>query len=136
MKAEYDGIFLDYSRQCATSKTMNLLMKLARSADLEMKLASMASGAKLNVTEDRAVLHVALRAPKSQSIIVDGKDVVPEVHKVLERVASFSKSVREGKWRGASGKVLTSVVAIGIGGRYLGPEFVYVVFEREAREFQ
>ena len=63
MKAEYDGIFLDYSRQCATSKTMNLLMKLARSADLEMKLASMASGAKLNVTEDRAVLHVALRAP-------------------------------------------------------------------------
>ena len=133
MKAEYDGIFLDYSRQCATAKTMNLLMRLARSADLEMKLASMASGAKLNVTEDRAVLHVALRAPKSQSILVDGKDVVPEVHKVLERVASFSKSVREGKWRGASGKVLTSVVAIGIGGSYLGPEFVYEALRTNER---
>lgn len=133
MVAEHDGIFLDYSRQCATAKTMKLLMKLARSADLEMKLASMASGAKINSTEARAVLHVALRAAKSQSILVDGKDVVPEVHKVLERIASFSNTVREGKWTGASGKALTSVVAIGIGGSYLGPEFVYEALRTNER---
>jgi len=133
MTAEYDGILLDYSRQCATKKTMNLLMNLAKSAMLTTKLSSMASGAKLNTTEDRAVLHVALRAPKSESILVDGKDVVPEVHKVLDRVGVFSKSVRDGTWRGASGKALTSVVAIGIGGSYLGPEFVYEALRTNER---
>jgi len=125
MTAQHDGAFLDYSRQCATKATMNMLFDLAKAAKLQEKLAQMGGGAKLNTTEDRAVLHVALRAPKTSKIMVDGNDVVKDVHAVLDRVKKFTAEIRSGARLGASGKRLTNVVAIGIGGSYLGPEFVY-----------
>ncbi|MHC5068493.1 MAG: glucose-6-phosphate isomerase, partial [Planctomycetota bacterium] len=121
---EKEGIIADFSRQNANDETRALLLDLAAAADLEGKIAAMARGDKINVTEDRAVLHMALRAPKDAVIEVDGVNVVPEVHKVLNRVRAFSNKVRKGQWLGATGKPLTDVVAIGIGGSYLGPEFV------------
>ncbi len=125
MTAEYNGILLDYSRQNATTETMKLLFQLAREAELERKIKAMFVGERINVTENRAVLHVALRAPKSRSIVLDGTDVVKEVHQVLDQIREFSDQVRGGQHTGATGKPLTDVVAIGIGGSYLGPEFVF-----------
>jgi glucose-6-phosphate isomerase len=125
MVAEHDGVVLDFSRQNATAKTLGLLLDLARAADVPGKLKAMAAGAKLNTTENRSVLHVALRAPKGSSLVVDGVDVVAQVHEVIARIRVFSNAVRKGTWKGATGKPLTDVVAIGIGGSYLGPEFVY-----------
>ncbi|MBA3846121.1 MAG: glucose-6-phosphate isomerase [Planctomycetes bacterium] len=124
LTAEHDGIVLDCSRQNATDETVRLLMDLAREAKLTDKIAAMFAGAKINGSEDRAVLHAALRAPKGERIVVDGGDVMPEVHAVLARIKAFSDAVRSGKWKGATGKKLVDVVAIGIGGSYLGPEFV------------
>jgi glucose-6-phosphate isomerase len=124
LTAEHDGVLLDYSRQNATKETLSLLMALAREANLDGRLKAMCSGAKLNTTENRAVLHVALRAAQSERILVDGQDVVAEVHKVLAQIKAFSTAVRSGRWKGETGKKLTQVVAIGIGGSYLGPEFV------------
>jgi glucose-6-phosphate isomerase len=120
---EADGILLDASRQNATRQTLDLLLDLARDAGLKRRIAAMAAGERINSTENRSVLHIALRAPKRKSITIDGKDVVEEVHAVLERIKSFSKDVRTGKWKGATGKKLINVVSIGIGGSYLGPEF-------------
>jgi glucose-6-phosphate isomerase len=124
LTAEHDGVLIDYSRQNATQETMALLVALAREANLEGRLKAMCSGAKLNTTENRAALHVALRAAANERIMLDGQDVVGEVHKVLARIKAFSSAVRAGRWKGATGKKITAVVAIGIGGSYLGPEFV------------
>ncbi len=125
MTAEHNGIFLDYSRQRATAETMDLLYALAEEAGVGARIAAMFSGERINTTEDRAVLHVALRAAADQVIELDGVNVVPEVHEVLGRIRDFSDRVRSGAWKGVTGKTLTDVVAIGIGGSYLGPEFVY-----------
>jgi glucose-6-phosphate isomerase len=125
MVAEAEGITLDYSRQNATAETVKLLLDLAEEANLRDKIQDMFRGDRINTTEDRAVLHVALRAPKGDSITVDGVNVVDEVHTVLEKIRGFSDRVRSGEWKGASGKPLTDVVSIGIGGSYLGPEFVH-----------
>ncbi|HAT11519.1 MAG TPA: glucose-6-phosphate isomerase, partial [Planctomycetes bacterium] len=125
LRWEVDGVLLDGSRQNATRQTVDLLVDLARDAGLTRKIKAMANGEKINGTENRAVLHMALRAPRRKSILVDGHDVVPDVHAVLERIKAFSKAVRGGQWKGATGKKLTQIVSIGIGGSYLGPEFVF-----------
>lgn len=125
MQVEHGDILLDYARQRLTKDARAALFELANDVHLRSKIASMFQGDKINGTENRAVLHVALRAPPSASITVDGVDVVPLVHDVLNRIRDFSKRVRDAKWLGATGKPLTDVVAIGIGGSYLGPEFAF-----------
>lgn len=125
MTAQHTNFYFDYSRQLLTTKTLASLFALANASSLSEKIRSMFSGEKINITENRAVLHVALRAPSSSSIIVDGENVVSEVHKVLSSIRSFSDAIRSGERVGATGKKLVDVVAIGIGGSYLGPEFVY-----------
>lgn len=122
---EHDGITFDYSRQNVTLDTISLLHNLAHASKLNDKKAAMLSGQHINKTENRAVMHPALRAPKDVSIIVDGENVVPHVHKVLEKITDFSNRVRNGVWVGATGKPLTTVLSIGIGGSFLGPEFVF-----------
>ncbi len=119
------GIYLDYSKNRVTDETLSLLLKLADSADLRERIDAMFSGEKINVTEKRAVLHVALRAPKGSSILVDGQNVVPEVHAVLEKMANFSNRVRSGAWLGYTGKRIRNIVNIGIGGSDLGPAMAY-----------
>lgn len=123
--AEHEGIVLDYSRQNVTLETLDKLFELAEAAGLDQKRAAMFAGEHINSTENRAVMHVALRAPREKVFNVDGENVVPAVHAVLDRIAEFSDRVRKGEWVGVTGKPLTSVVSIGIGGSYLGPEFVY-----------
>src|SRR6266704_5622845 len=119
------GIYLDYSKNRVNDETMRLLLELAESAGLRERIDAMFRGEKINVTENRAVLHVALRAPRDQSILVDGKDVVPEVHAVLDRMAEFATRVRDGRWKGHTGKRIRNVVNIGIGGSDLGPVMAY-----------
>ncbi|KAG7401137.1 hypothetical protein PHYBOEH_002695 [Phytophthora boehmeriae] len=131
MRTTQQGIYLDYSRQNATTKTLDLLFELAETAELKKKLTAIASGEHVNVTEDRAVMHMALRAPKSKKILVDGHDVVPDVHEVLEAIRAFSSKVRDGQFVGATGKKLKNVISIGIGGSYLGPEFVFEALRHE-----
>ncbi|XP_028106578.1 glucose-6-phosphate isomerase, cytosolic [Camellia sinensis] len=125
MMAEFDGILLDYSRQCATLETMNKLFKLAEAACLKEKINKMFNGERINSTENRSVLHVALRAPRDAVINSNGKNVVPDVWNVLDKIRDFSERVRSGSWVGATGKALTNVIAIGIGGSFLGPLFVH-----------
>jgi glucose-6-phosphate isomerase len=122
---EAAGLFLDYSKNRITDETVRLLIELARARGVAARRDAMFSGEKINVSENRAVLHVALRAERGQKILVDGKDVVPEVHAVLDRMAAFADQVRSGAWRGHSGKRIRNVVNIGIGGSYLGPEMAY-----------
>jgi glucose-6-phosphate isomerase len=122
---EAEGLFLDYSKNRITAETVSLLLDLARQSGLEEKREAMFTGAKINLTEDRSVLHVALRAPKSEKILSDGVDVVPEVHKVLDKMAAFSNKVRSGEWKGFTGKRVKNVVNIGIGGSDLGPVMAY-----------
>jgi glucose-6-phosphate isomerase len=117
------GMLVDFSKNKVTAETVKLLTALARARGLEDKRDDMFDGQKINVTENRAVLHTALRAPKSRKIMVDGKNVVPEVHKTLERMGKFAEAVRHGRWRGHSGKEITDIVNIGIGGSSLGPQF-------------
>ncbi|MBI4881793.1 MAG: glucose-6-phosphate isomerase [Planctomycetes bacterium] len=124
MCAEHDGVFLDYSRQLATPETLRLLVALARSARLAEKIEGMYAGECINATEDRPVLHHALRAAEDEVIEVDGADVVRQVYGVQHAVHRFVERVRDGEFLGATGRRLTNVVAIGIGGSYLGPEFV------------
>lgn len=131
LRTEQNGIALDFSRQNATTETLDLLFNLAEEAKLKQKIAAIANGDHVNVTEDRAVMHMALRAPASQEIFVDGKNVVPEVHEVLNAIKAFSDRVRSGEHRGATGKLLTNVISIGIGGSYLGPEFVFEALRYE-----
>ncbi len=118
------GILLDYSKNRITPATMNLLLKLAESVDLDGWRRRMFSGDRLNITEDRAVLHVALRNRSNRPIWADGEDVMPEVNAVLDKMAQFSESVRSGEWKGYTGKQITDVVNIGIGGSNLGPKMV------------
>jgi len=125
MAIEAVGLYLDYSKNRVTDETLNLLLQLAEESGLRARIDAMFSGEKINITEKRAVLHVALRAPKDESIIVDGKDVVPEVHAVLDRMADFSQRVRSGEWKGHTGKRIRNVINIGIGGSDLGPVMAY-----------
>lgn len=122
---EHNGIIMDYSRQNIQVETIDLLLQLASAAGLEKKRFALYNGEHINATEDRAVLHVALRAPVTKRIMVDGVDVIPDVHKVLNQIEIFSNKVRNNEWKGATGKPLTNIVSIGIGGSFLGPEFVY-----------
>ncbi len=123
--AEGAGLFLDYSKNRLTEKTLKLLLQLARESDLRARMDAMFSGEKINLTENRAVLHVALRAPGDATILVDGKNVVPEVQAVLDKMSAFSNRVRAGEWRGHSGKPILNVINIGIGGSDLGPVMAY-----------
>src|ERR1700751_2684548 len=125
MAAEALGLYLDYSKNRVTDETIKLLLQLAAESGLRARIDAMFSGENINITEKRAVLHVALRAPKGQSILVDGKNVVPEVHAVLDRMAAFSERVRSGEWKGHSGRRIRNVVNIGIGGSDLGPVMAY-----------
>ncbi len=125
LTAEAAGLFLDYSKNRVTDETLKLLLKLAEESGLRHRIDAMFHGDKINVTEKRAVLHVALRAPKSESILVDGQDVVPGVHEVLDKMTAFSNRVRSGEWKGHTGKRIRNVVNVGIGGSDLGPVMAY-----------
>jgi len=119
------GLFLDYSKNRITGETLKLLIQLAGQSGLKARIEAMFSGEKINITENRAVLHVALRAPKNTRILVDGKNVVPEVHDVLEKMGQFADRVRSGRWKGHTGKRIKNVINIGIGGSDLGPVMAY-----------
>ncbi|MGB7590205.1 MAG: glucose-6-phosphate isomerase [Terriglobia bacterium] len=123
--AEGAGLYLDYSKNRVTDETIRLLVQLAEECGLRGRIDAMFSGEKINVTEDRAVLHIALRAAEGERFVVDGVDVVPEVHAVLNRMAAFSHQVRSGQWRGYTGKRIRHVINIGIGGSDLGPVMAY-----------
>ena len=125
MIAEAAGIFLDYSKNRITDETLKLLIDLAEQSGLRARIDAMFRGEKINATEGRAALHVALRAPKGEVISVDGQNVVPEVHAVLDKMADFSRRVRDGHWKGHTGKRIKNVVNIGIGGSDLGPVMAY-----------
>ncbi len=123
--AQAAGLFLDYSKNRVTDETLGMLKKLAEESGLRERIDAMFRGEKINITEGRAVLHVALRAPKGQSISVDGEDVVPQVHAVLDRMSTFSARIRSGDWKGHTGRSIRSVVNIGIGGSDLGPVMAF-----------
>jgi len=125
LTVEAEGLFLDYSKNRVTDETLKLLLGVAEEAGLRGKIEAMFRGDKINITENRAVLHVALRAPKSEKIVVDGEDVVPGVHAVLDKMAEFADKVRSGVWKGHTGKRIRNVVNIGIGGSDLGPVMAY-----------
>ena len=125
MTAEAAGVYLDYSKNRVDDETLKLLTELAEQSGLRAKIDAMFRGEKINMTENRAVLHVALRAPKGASIIVDGQNVVPQVHAMLDKMADFANRVRSGQWKGHSGKRIRNVVNIGIGGSDLGPVMAY-----------
>jgi glucose-6-phosphate isomerase len=133
MVAEAAGLYLDYSKHRVTDETLELLLRLAEARDVPGRITAMFAGERINATEGRAVLHVALRAPRSQSIVVDGEDVVPRVHEVLDRMARFADAIRAGEWRGHTGKPITNVVNIGIGGSDLGPVMAYEALRRYTR---
>jgi glucose-6-phosphate isomerase len=125
MTAEAVGLFLDYSKNRITDETLKLLIELAEESGVQSRIGAMFRGEKINTTEKRAVLHVALRAPKEASIVVDGENVVPQVHRVLDKMAQFSNRVRNGDWKGHTGKRIRNVINIGIGGSDLGPVMAY-----------
>ena len=125
MTAETAGVYLDYSKNRVNEETLKLLIELAQQSGLRARIDAMFGGEKINVTENRAVLHVALRAPRGASILVDGKNVVPEVHAVLDKMGDFANRVRSGQWKGHSGKRIRNIVNIGIGGSDLGPVMAY-----------
>ena len=125
MTAEAVGLYLDYSKNRITDETIKLLLQLAEESGLRARIDAMFRGEKINITENRAVLHVALRAPKGASMIVDGENVVPQVHAVLDKMADFSNRIRSGAWKGHTGKPMRNVINIGIGGSDLGPVMAY-----------
>ena len=125
LTTEAVGLFLDYSKNRVSDETIALLIQLADESGLRARIDAMFRGEKINITEDRAVLHVALRAPRDASIVVDGKNVVPEVHAVLDKMAGFANRVRNGQWLGHTGKRIKNVINIGIGGSDLGPVMAY-----------
>jgi glucose-6-phosphate isomerase len=131
--AEGAGLFLDFSKNRITEKTLKLLVQLAKESDLRARMNAMFSGERINVTENRAVLHTALRAPKKSVIQVDGKNVVPEVHAVLDRMAGFANRIRTGEWKGDTGKPIRNIVNIGIGGSDLGPVMAYEALRHYSR---
>ncbi len=122
---EAAGLFLDYSKNRITGDTIKLLLQLAQESGLRERIDAMFAGEKINVSENRAVLHVALRAPRDEKIFVDGENVVPAVHAVLDKMAAFSDRVRSGAWKGHTGKRIRNVINIGIGGSDLGPVMAY-----------
>ena len=125
LAAEAVGLYYDYSKNRINDDTLRLLLQLAEECGLRARIDAMFRGEKINVTEQRAVLHVALRAPKGSSIVVDGENVVPQVHAVLDKMADFSNRVRSGEWKGYTGKRIRNVINIGIGGSDLGPAMAY-----------
>ena len=125
MAIEAVGLYLDYSKNRVTDETLRLLFQLAEESRLRERIDAMFNGKKINITENRAVLHTALRAPKGATILVDGKNVVPEVHAVLDKMADFSNRVRSGEWKGHTGKRIRNVINVGIGGSDLGPVMAY-----------
>jgi glucose-6-phosphate isomerase len=125
MTAEAVGLYLDYSKNRITDETIKLLLQLAEESGLRERIRAMFAGEKINLTEKRAVLHVALRAPRGTSIVVDGENVVPQVHAVLDKMADFSNRVRSGVWKGHTGKRIRNVINVGIGGSDLGPVMAY-----------
>ncbi len=125
MAAEGSGVYLDYSKHRITDTTIELLVKLAEASGLQARIDAMFRGEKINVTEKRAALHVALRAPKESAILVDGTNVIPQVQAVLDKMADFSRRVRSGQWRGHTGKPIRAIVNVGIGGSDLGPVMAY-----------
>jgi glucose-6-phosphate isomerase len=125
LTAEGAGLFLDYSKNRVTDESLTLLVQLANESGLRERIDAMFGGEKINVTENRAVLHVALRAPRDASIVVAGRNVVPDVHAVLDRMATFANRVRSGEWKGHTGKRIRNVVNVGIGGSDLGPVMAY-----------
>ena len=133
LTAEGAGLFLDYSKNRVSDTTLELLVALARQSGLEQRRAAMFSGEPINVSENRSVLHVALRMPRGSSLVVDGIDVVAQVHEVLSRMSAFADRVREGDWKGHTGKAIRNVVNIGIGGSDLGPVMAYEALRHYAR---
>ncbi len=125
MTLEAEGIFLDYSKNRVTDETIQLLLQLAEESGLRQRIDAMFRGDMINITENRAVLHVALRAPRGASILVDGHNVVPDVHAVLDRMTDFSNRIRTGAWKGHTGKAIRNIINIGIGGSDLGPVMAY-----------
>jgi glucose-6-phosphate isomerase len=125
LAVEAVGFYLDYSKNRVTDETMRLLLRLAEESGLRARIDAMFQGEKINITEKRAVLHVALRSPRDESIVVDGENVVPKVHAVIGRMADFSNRVRSGEWRGHTGKRIRNVINVGIGGSDLGPVMAY-----------
>ena len=125
LTTEAVGIYFDYSKNRITDETVKLLLELAEQSGLRSRIDAMFQGEKINVTEKRAVLHVALRTPKGQSIVLDGEDVVPQVHAVLDKMTDFSNRVRGGEWKGHTGKPIRNVINVGIGGSDLGPVMAY-----------
>jgi glucose-6-phosphate isomerase len=125
MTTDAVGLFLDYSKNRVTDETLKLLVQLADESELRERIDAMFRGEKINITENRAVLHVALRAPRGASIVADGENVVPQVHDVLEKMADFSSRVRSGAWKGYTGKRIRNVINVGIGGSDLGPVMAY-----------
>src|SRR5579884_3375258 len=123
--AEAAGIYFDYSKNRITDETIRLLIQLAEQAGLRERMDAMFRGDEINVTEKRAALHIALRAPRGSSIVVDGENVVPQVHAVLDKMAGFSTRVRSGEWKGYTGRPIRNVINIGIGGSDLGPVMAY-----------
>jgi glucose-6-phosphate isomerase len=133
MAVEGVGIYLDYSKHRITDETLRLLLQLAEESGLRERIRAMFRGEKINVTEKRAVLHTALRAPQGQSIVVDGEEVVSQVHAVLDKMADFCTRVRSGEWKGYTGKAIRNVVNIGIGGSDLGPVMAYEALRHYSR---
>jgi glucose-6-phosphate isomerase len=125
LNAEAAGLFLDYSKNRITDETVALLVQLAEESGLRSKIDAMFLGDKINISENRAVLHVALRAPRDASIVVDGENVVPQVHEVLDKMSAFAERIRSGEWKGHTGKRIRNIVNIGIGGSDLGPVMAY-----------
>src|SRR5258708_7640240 len=125
LAAEAAGIYLDYSKNRITGETLRLLLQLAQESGLRERIDAMFRGDKINVSENRAVLHVALRAPRGASVMHDGQNVVPEVHAVLNKMADFAHRLRSGAWKGHTGKRIRNVINIGIGGSDLGPVMAY-----------
>ena len=125
LTATASGLYLDYSKNRVTAETMRLLVELARESGVEERRDAMFRGDRINVSENRSVLHVALRMPREASLIVEGVDVVKQVHDVLDRMAAFADRVRSGEWKGHTGKPIRNVVNIGIGGSDLGPVMAY-----------
>ena len=133
LTAEAAGLYLDYSKNRVTDETLSLLFQLARESELEQRRDMMFAGDRINVSENRSVLHVALRMPKGTSLVVDGVDVVAEVHEVLDRMAAFANRVRAGEWTGHTGKAIRNIVNIGIGGSDLGPVMAYEALRHYSR---
>ena len=133
LTASAAGVFLDYSKNRITDETLKLLLELAEQSDVPERRDAMFRGEKINITEKRAVLHIALRAPRDATILVDGENVVPEVHAVLDKMAAFCDRVRSGEWKGHTGKTIKNVINIGIGGSDLGPVMAYEALKHYSR---